>query len=131
MYIVVLLCILEAEIVLGVLHRKGGTPKKGGTLGSPDSVGSLSRLQLSLCETLQPEKITCIKFLELISCQITFQLHKHTFLGLISSKLHYMSSFGIQGSTWKHHFGIIFLGNASHLHKIILDSRNRALVIGF
>ena len=28
-------CILEAEIVLGVLYRKGGTPKKGGTLASP------------------------------------------------------------------------------------------------
>ena len=28
-------CILEAEIVLGVLYRKGRTPKKGGTLASP------------------------------------------------------------------------------------------------
>ena len=26
------ICILEAEIVLGVLYRKGVTPKKGGTL---------------------------------------------------------------------------------------------------
>ena len=28
--------ILEAEIVLGVLYRKGVIPKKGGTLGSRD-----------------------------------------------------------------------------------------------
>ena len=26
---------MEAEIVLGVLYREGGTPKKGGTLASP------------------------------------------------------------------------------------------------
>ena len=29
------ICILEAEIVLGVLYRKGWTPKKVGTLGFP------------------------------------------------------------------------------------------------
>ena len=32
------ICILEAEIFLGVLCRKGGTPKKGGTLASPQYV---------------------------------------------------------------------------------------------
>ena len=30
------ICILEAEIVLGVLYRKGVIPKKGGTLASRD-----------------------------------------------------------------------------------------------
>ena len=36
--------ILEAEIVLGVLYRKGVIPKKGGTLGSrEDSLGPLGR----------------------------------------------------------------------------------------
>ena len=29
------MCVLEAKIVLRVLYRKGGTPKKGGTLASP------------------------------------------------------------------------------------------------
>ena len=37
------ICILEAEIILGVLYRKGGTPKKVGALGGQSSPESSAK----------------------------------------------------------------------------------------
>ena len=42
--------ILEAEIVLGVLYRKGVIPKKGGTLDSRDKLHRNTEEPLSLEE---------------------------------------------------------------------------------
>ena len=49
-------------------------------------------------------------FLELISRNITFQLHENIFLELITRKLHYTYSFATQRVTWKNVPGI-FLDN--------------------